>query len=174
LATATGYGGAAGSKDFRIWDAETGELTRTCDADQLVYDLGWSPDGALLAAGTLGGRVWLYESASGDLVRTFAARNMVRDVHWLPDGKTLLSTDNLCNTRFWNTETGELRGTVIGVDMPAFSLSLDGHYRGPSELAENLVYVVQTEKGQETLTSEEFTAQYGWINDPERARLMND
>ncbi len=41
-----------------------------------------------------------------------------------------------------------------------------GHYRGPPEAESQFVYVVQTERGQETLTPAEFAAKYGWKNDP--------
>ena len=36
---------------------------------------------------------------------------------------------------------------------------------------EELVYVAETDRGQETLTPDEFAAKYGWKNDPERVRL---
>jgi len=35
--------------------------------------------------------------------------------------------------------------------------------------AKNLVYVVQTTTGQETLTTDEFPKKYGWKNDPAKA-----
>ena len=50
-------------------------------------------------------------------------------------------------------------------------VSADGHYRGPPQVEEEPVYVVQTDKGQHTLTPEEFAQKYGWKNDPERVRL---
>ena len=52
-------------------------------------------------------------------------------------------------------------------------LSEGGHYRCENPTVEaELVYVVQTEQGQQTLTPPEFAAKYGWKNDPEKgARL---
>ena len=39
----------------------------------------------------------------------------------------------------------------------------------PAELEEEFVYVVRTERGQETLTPAVFAQKYGWKNDPEKA-----
>lgn len=48
-------------------------------------------------------------------------------------------------------------------------ISPDGHYRGPERIEEDLVYVVLTEEGQQlTLSPQEFSAKYGWQNDPQR------
>ena len=46
----------------------------------------------------------------------------------------------------------------------------DGHYRGSPGVEDELLYVVQTDRGQETLAPEEFTKQYGWKNDPQKVR----
>jgi hypothetical protein len=49
-----------------------------------------------------------------------------------------------------------------------------GHYRGTSCVENEIRYVVQTERGQETLTREQFEKTYGWKNDPDRVRLTGD
>jgi hypothetical protein len=51
------------------------------------------------------------------------------------------------------------------------SFSPDGHYCGSPRVERDLVYVVQTDTGQEMLTPEEFAKRFGWKNDPERVRL---
>ena len=56
-----------------------------------------------------------------------------------------------------------LRGDITGAVGP------EGHLRGTPGLAKDVVYVVQTEHGQETLTPEAFAAKYGWKNDPAKA-----
>ena len=43
------------------------------------------------------------------------------------------------------------------------------HNRGSCGIESEIVYVVQTDKGQETLTPEEFAKRYNWKNDPTRA-----
>ena len=74
--------------------------------------------------------------------------------------------------RLWDTESGRLRSLVLAFDnLPALTLSPEGHYRSIAEVEEQVVYIVQTEDGQETLTPEEFSAKYGWKNDPTRVGL---
>ena len=45
-------------------------------------------------------------------------------------------------------------------------LGTEGHYCGTSRVEPELLYVVQTDDGQETLTPEEFRKKYGWKNHP--------
>jgi WD40 repeat protein len=56
-----------------------------------------------------------------------------------------------------------LRADLTGVVGP------EGHWRGAPGLEKELVYVVQTERGQETLAPEAFAKKYGWQNDPSKA-----
>jgi hypothetical protein len=51
------------------------------------------------------------------------------------------------------------------------AVSPDGHYRGTPHLEDELVYVIQTDRGQETLRPQEFAARFGWKNDPARVPL---
>lgn len=53
-------------------------------------------------------------------------------------------------------------------------LSPEGHYKATPDIERDLVYVVHTDQGQETLTPEEFSRRYGWKNDPSRVRLSLD
>jgi hypothetical protein len=46
--------------------------------------------------------------------------------------------------------------------------------RGAPGLGTQLVYVVQTEHGQETLAPEAFAKKYGWKNDPSKATPKTD
>jgi hypothetical protein len=58
-------------------------------------------------------------------------------------------------------------------DKMGLSVSAAGHYRGtPGQaMARQLVYVVDTGHGLETLSPAEFEKKYGWKNDPEQVRL---
>jgi hypothetical protein len=71
-----------------------------------------------------------------------------------------------------NTETGERWSTLVALRNDQYlTVSADGHYRGSPQVERHLVYVVQTDHGQETLTPDAFAQRYGWKNDPERVRL---
>jgi WD40 repeat protein/predicted Ser/Thr protein kinase len=56
-----------------------------------------------------------------------------------------------------------LRDDLIGVVGP------EGHWRGTPGLEKEIVYVVQTDHGQETLSPQEFAKKYRWKNDPSKA-----
>lgn len=54
------------------------------------------------------------------------------------------------------------------------ALSPDGHYRGGPNVEHELVYVVETDDGQQLLTPDEFAKKYSWQNDPARMRLLEE
>jgi hypothetical protein len=54
------------------------------------------------------------------------------------------------------------------------AISAEGHYRGETGVEVELVYVVQTEKGQDTLTPAEFAMKYRWRNSPTAVRLTGN
>ena len=53
------------------------------------------------------------------------------------------------------------------------AVSAQGHFRGTPQIAveREIVYVVQTAPGQETLTPAEFATKYQWKIDPDQVRL---
>ena len=51
-------------------------------------------------------------------------------------------------------------------------ISPDGHFTGSPGVEEELVYLVQTDEGQETLSPAELEEKYGWKNDPSTVILM--
>lgn len=72
----------------------------------------------------------------------------------------------------WRTETSEPVVTFVASrNDQVLVLSPEGHYLVSPGIEKDLVYVVQTDAGQDTLTPAEFSQRYGWKNDPERVRL---
>ena len=60
---------------------------------------------------------------------------------------------------------------LIGLPLnEALAVSATGHYRCTPGVERDLVYVVQTDAGQETFTPEEFARKYHWKNDPNQVR----
>ena len=80
--------------------------------DQMAF----SPDGASLASGMVGG-VGIWELATGELVRTLPEDFTVA---WSPDGRWLTTggKDYGRAVRLWDAETGELRGEFSREDVP--------------------------------------------------------
>ena len=138
--------------------------------------VAWSPDGKVLAAtdpsGGNVGQVRLWDFETGKL-RPVDKRLRGWGVSFSPDGKTL-AVHRRIFVAIWDWQSGTYRGTLLplGAD-GGVAISPDGHYRATSKEAEQqIVYVVETDKGQELLTTAEFAAKYGWTNDPSKVRLV--
>lgn len=172
--------GASGENVVDCWDIASGRYTPIKpDMQRLtgfkeIHALGWVDDKTLAAGNSRGACLWdpklrvvvrgipgqprhemrqpCFFSAGGRLV-AFVGECLVR-LRSLDDGRLLYTILSL------RDDMGPARGELTGVISP------EGHVRGVPGLGEKLVYVVQTEKGQETLTPEEFSKRYGWKNDP--------
>ena len=107
---------AAGGADGRVYfvdgnGARTGEVTA---GPRPVISLAISPDGALVAAASIGGSVAVIDRKTRVLRRTLVGPGLpVWSVAFLPDGRTLLTggADNI--VRRWNPATGEPVDTVL-------------------------------------------------------------
>ncbi len=87
-----------------------------------------------------------------------------------PDATRLANGGAPWTVRLFETASGRPLGTVVRLNQGWVVLSADGHCRCENPKVEDeLVYVVQTDDGQQTLTPQEFAAKYGWKNDPEKA-----
>lgn len=53
----------------------------------------------------------------------------------------------------------------------AVVVGADGHWLGTRCAEKEIVYVIKTAAGQETLTPREFYKRYGWKNDPSKVVL---
>jgi hypothetical protein len=58
----------------------------------------------------------------------------------------------------------------LGAGLPV-AVSSEGHVRADGDVGDELVYVIQTATGQQTLSLSEFEQKYGWKNDPSKVRL---
>ena len=100
---------AAGGADGRVYfltgdGARAGEVTA---GPRPVISLAISPDGALVAAASIGGSVAVIDRKKRDLARTLVGPGLpVWSVAFLPDSRTLLTggADNII--RRWNAATG--------------------------------------------------------------------
>ncbi|GAB4189225.1 MAG: serine/threonine protein kinase [Roseiflexaceae bacterium] len=78
-----------GQGRLRTWDADSGEMQReinpTSEQVRLTYG-GFSPDGSLLAAGTLNGTIAFYDPASGRQITSVGAGGIPVALAFSPDG----------------------------------------------------------------------------------------
>jgi WD40 repeat protein/serine/threonine protein kinase len=90
---------------------------------------------------------------------------------WSHDGNTL-ATCSRGQIRLWDGKSGKCRLAVLTLpNDQGVAIMPDGHYRGTAKIDELLVYVVQTERGQRVLPTDQFALAYGWKNNPDRVRL---
>jgi WD40 repeat protein/serine/threonine protein kinase len=165
---------ASGSEDntVRLWDVESGRLLESLGGHTgAVWSLAWLPDGKTLASSGFDQTLRFWDSTDGHLVRTIPLGAFGT---FSPEGRMLASTSTGANmAKLWEVETGRPRGTLVMLRNDQYLvITADGHHRGSPRVEREMVYVIQTERGQETLTPEEFAAKYSWKNDPERVLLI--
>ncbi|MBL7040061.1 MAG: protein kinase [Pirellulaceae bacterium] len=157
-------------KKLRLWDARSGVNVELFEHQASLIDVAWLADGRRLIS--LGAdnvlRVWDTEAAR-PLTAAFPG---VQPGGFSRDGRLLASFYyNTVTVR--ETLTGRPRGTIVLLrNDEHLTLSPAGHYRGSERVKRLLVYVVQTDQGQETLAPEKFAEKYGWKNDPQKASLL--
>ncbi len=91
-----------------------------------IWDLAFSPDSKLLAAGTFAGTVELYDTRRFDHLASLAAHhavstgeNMVEFVAWSPDSKHLVSGGKTAETLLWRIEgRGTKRRDKVVFELP--------------------------------------------------------
>jgi len=140
-----------------------------------IRAVAWSPDGKTIAAGESvsaasgGASVRLYDARSGRALAPLRAHpDDIHSLGWSRDGKVLKSADMLM-VRLWEAAAGRPALTVFPTGkLAGIAVSGEGHFRvsGQFDPDEELVYVVVTAEGQETLAPREFARKHGWTNDP--------
>jgi WD40 repeat protein len=164
----------------KLCQATSGQVIDTFQKNQSpVVALHWSSDGKRLFSGTLAGEICEWDVQSGQLRRTIPG--VVPEV-FSPSGKyagcpgwTYGAGPGAPFARIWRTETGQPQGTIVLLRDDAWlTLAGSGHYHSSPGVERQLIYVVQTEAGQEILTPDEFSEKYGWKNDPEKVTLTGE
>jgi WD40 repeat protein len=90
-----------------------------------------------------------------------------------PDGRLFAVTSSDSCVRIFEPRTNGLRLLFSVLDAAGTTLVFtpDGHYAGSPGIEDDIVYVVETDQGQETLTPAEFAKKYNWKNDPSKVGL---
>jgi RNA polymerase sigma factor (sigma-70 family) len=93
-----------------------------------VISVAFSPNGRLLASGSLEGPVKLWDAESGTLLRTLTGHtNLVDDLCFSPAGQLLASAGADWTLRLWDTDTGRLWRTLgDGERIYSLAFSPDG------------------------------------------------
>ena len=107
------------AREFREPDVTLGHK----DWQKSVMGVSFSPDGRLLAAGDLSGRVTLWDVSSGETVATLGHEGDVSSVSFSPDGQLLATGgywDNPVVT-LWDVSAGNSIATLSGSAPVSFS-----------------------------------------------------
>ena len=88
------------------------------------------------------------------------------------NGNTLVAGNSYGTVRFWDTESGELRGVILDCVDHIAQVSFDGQYRVDPDKDPGLIYVALTPEGQLTLTPDEFAAKFRCRNNPTHVKLV--
>jgi len=108
------------------WDMETGDHRATIDPGSLdSWNVRFSPDGRLIATGSVGGCINLY-SMEGQLIDTFEAppnRKFVLAIAFSPDGQLLATSSQEGIIYVYDVETRKVKYTIEHHAMPVRSLA---------------------------------------------------
>lgn len=100
-------------------------------ANDLVVSSDFSPDGNLLAAGTNGGDLHVFDLIEGKELYRLQVGSLVEDIAFSPDQKWLVSTGT--GAKVWNLENGDLESELVNPEnksrmVAAVSFSSSGRY----------------------------------------------
>lgn len=145
-----------------------GELP-TVGSPPQINSMVFYAKGEMLATARGNHTLVLWSTLTGKATQTLPTMAPAQYVAWSAPHLAVAAHDRCC--RFFEPITGKLKGLLIAEPEQIVAVSMDGHYRADGPTVDGLVYVVQTARGQDTLTPTEFAAQYKWKNDPGQTRF---
>ena len=95
----------------------------------------------------------------------------VHSVSWAAGGTTAVTCTLDRSVRFWSAANGQIQTTLVADGEQLAAVSAEGHYRVASEKETELVFVVLTKTGMDTLSPAAFAEKYAWKNNPALARV---
>ncbi|MDY0171158.1 MAG: WD40 repeat domain-containing protein [Thermoguttaceae bacterium] len=157
--------------------SHTGDTLKTLEAQEtILYSHPfWSEDGATVYVRE-NARISAWNVETGECIRTIPYLQPIEtsgSLYFFPGGKVLSVMDGTNLVYFWEPDAPRLLATLMLLPKDrAVLFTPQGHFHGPEGVEEALVYVALTDSGEQlTLTPAEFTAKYGWKNDPARVQL---
>ncbi|MBE9099975.1 WD40 repeat domain-containing protein [Vacuolonema iberomarrocanum] len=129
---------AGADRTLNVWnirnvqnEPDTVLLTRSFAVDsddREIVSLAFSPDGELLASGSLNGTVRLWDWQTGELLQTLSGHlDAAASLAFTPDGQILASGSFDDTIRFWNVTTGMQEQVIeVGQDVTRIAFTPDG------------------------------------------------
>ncbi|MBM4094548.1 MAG: hypothetical protein FJ276_34855, partial [Planctomycetes bacterium] len=160
-----------------IYDAETGERLTDFHGQSNPTTVRWLRDGKTIVTGAGDKTLRYWDAATGISQRVVPAPMcaVLSPDESLAAGVCVRwrnPAENTGTVQISDARTGRLLRSIVGLrDGKYLTLAPDGHYVATPKIERDIVYVVETDAGQETLTPEEFSQRFGWQNDPTQVRL---
>ncbi len=163
-----------GGRDMAVIDSTDGRMTQTIVVGEEPGNIVW-PDDATIVART---PTWLKRWPIADAFSAVTVCEAPCDqgaAEFSSGGRIVAERVPNSDCRFRDGRDGRLLGTLLMVrDCRPVVISPQGHYSAPVDVDDALVYVVETEAGeQQTLTPREFARRFKWENDPRQAFPLN-
>ena len=147
-------------------------MLRSGGSPPSVTALAWLPMGARLFAGRGCHTAQLWDAGTGKSIRSLQAMAPVVYVTIAGNGNTLVAGSSDGTVRFWDIDSGELRGVILDCVDHIVQVSFDGQYRVDPDKQPDVVYVALTPEGQFMLTPDEFATKFRSRNNPSRVKLV--
>lgn len=161
-------------------DADSGAVRLKLGEGQDVRGLVcayWSANGKTLTTLANQGQLRIWDTSSGKALRKqqwTGVQGVIASAVWSPDGKTLAWQTG----REIHLHDGD--GHPFGVLLPfnlfgQLAVTADGRYHGNARIERLIRMVVQKRDGTtETLTPRDFEKKYGFKNEPDKVRLIDE
>jgi WD40 repeat protein len=181
---------ASEASSLSLWDPVRGKLLRShSDNGGGPSAMTWSANGnALTLYSPWRPVVWRWDLKPPVVVpcgRILVAPR--RDPNDFPIEVFFFSAGRMCGAvpsaplhpdgalRLYKTRNAQPTGALVPLAKGRWlAVSALGHYRGSRDIEREIVYVVETDQGQEMLTPAEFARRFGWKNDPSKVRPLGD
>ena len=157
-----------------VFDPATGErLSEAPRIDRMgVRPANFSPDGRYLAVATTCTRVWdLAELNEAAAIKAEGRRQKAENEEPKTQAPKPMSQDLNPKSKIQNPKLKLVASVVPLGHGQAVVVSADGHWLGTRGAEKEIVYVIKTAQGQETLAPREFYKRFGWKNDPSKVVL---
>ena len=153
-----------------IFDTASGKELRTIEQKAGLDAIAWLPNGRAIALHTARDQALrILDADTGEVTKE--TQQMPAGVFG-SDGTTYSYLEPDGTVRVLDTLSGELQQTIVYLPNDRWlAISPEGHWCGSPGVENDILYVAETEQGQETITPAEFAKKYGWKNDPSKVTL---
>lgn len=165
---------ASTATGLEIWNLSSGLIADAYDipVGEPGIALCWQPDGKTLLARCSDNRLAVIDIGKSEIARSIP--NVMPNGVFLEDGQLYAWRDPAGATCIAEAATGFVEKVVHLDHERWFAVNSEGHFKGTPGVEEELVCILQTTEGQQTLSISDFAAKFGWKNDPSLVRISGE